>query len=113
MPFLLYFFGYLVAALIEFVRAYPKARGVERKRIRLLLIAFGVAYFGCVDYLPKFGISIYPFGYAAILGFVFIVAIMFRKSHVLALAVAIGGAIVFQLLFDTALGVTLPLGFGW
>lgn len=84
-PFLLYFFGYLVAALIEFVRAYPKARGVERKRIRLLLIAFGVAYFGCVDYLPKFGISIYPFGYAAILGFVFIVAIMFRRYDLLAL----------------------------
>ena len=64
-PFLLFFFGYLIASLVEFVRAYPKSRGVEKKRIRLLLIAFAVAYLGCVDYLPKFGIAVYPFGYVA------------------------------------------------
>ena len=78
-PFLLFFFGYLVVALAEFLRAYPKSRGIEKKRIRLLLIAFAVAYLGCVDYLPKFGIAVYPFGYAALLGFVVIVAIAFRR----------------------------------
>jgi diguanylate cyclase (GGDEF)-like protein/PAS domain S-box-containing protein len=78
-PFLLFFFGYLVVSLAEFLRAYPKSRGIEKKRIRLLLIAFAVAYLGCVDYLPKFGIAVYPFGYAALLGFVVIVAIAFRK----------------------------------
>ncbi len=84
-PFLLFFFGYLVAALAEFLRAYPKSRGVEKKRIRLLLIAFAVAYLGCVDYLPKFGIAVYPFGYAALLGFVVIVAIAFRKYDLVAI----------------------------
>ncbi len=78
-PFLLFFFGYLVVALAEFVRAFPKSQGIEKKRIRLLLIAFAVAYLGCVDYLPKFGIAVYPFGYAALLGFVVIVAIAFHK----------------------------------
>jgi len=78
-PFLVFFFGYLVVALVEFLRAYPKSRGIEKKRIRLLLIAFAVAYLGCVDYLPKFGMAVYPFGYAALLGFVVIVAIAFRK----------------------------------
>ena len=84
-PFLLFFFGYLIASLIEFLRAYPKSRGVEKKRIRLLIIAFGVAYLGCVDYLPKFGISVYPFGYAALLGFVVIVAVAFRKYDLVAI----------------------------
>lgn len=65
-PFLLFFFGYLIASLVEFVRAFPKSRGIEKKRIRLLIIAFGVAYLGCVDYLPKFGFAVYPFGYAAL-----------------------------------------------
>ncbi|HXH38059.1 MAG TPA: diguanylate cyclase, partial [Thermoanaerobaculia bacterium] len=82
-PFLLFFFGYLVASFVEFFRAYPKSRGVEKKRIRLLLIAFAVAYLGCVDYLPKFGIAVYPFGYGALLGFVVIVAIAFRKYDLL------------------------------
>ena len=84
-PFLLFFFGYLIVSLVEFVRAYPKSRGVEKKRIRLLLIAFAVAYLGCVDYLPKFGIAVYPFGYAALLGFVVIVAIAFRKYDLVAI----------------------------
>jgi len=84
-PFLLFFFGYLIIALIEFLRAYPKSRGVEKKRIRLLLIAFAVAYLGCVDYLPKFGIAVYPFGYAALLGFVVIVAIAFRMYDLVAI----------------------------
>jgi diguanylate cyclase (GGDEF)-like protein/PAS domain S-box-containing protein len=84
-PFLLFFFGYLIVALVEFLRAYPKSRGVEKKRIRLLLIAFAVAYLGCVDYLPKFGIAVYPFGYGALLGFVIIVAIAFRKYDLVAI----------------------------
>ena len=29
----------------------------ERMRIRLLIIAFGIAYFGCVDFLAKYGIA--------------------------------------------------------
>jgi diguanylate cyclase (GGDEF)-like protein/PAS domain S-box-containing protein len=78
-PFLLFFFGFLLAALAEFVVAFPHARGTERRRIRLLLIAFGIAYIGCVDYLAKYGIAVYPFGYAAILGFMVVVANTMRK----------------------------------
>ena len=84
-PFLTFFFGYLVASLAEFVRAYPSARGVERKRIRLLLIGFAVAYAGCVDYLPKFGIAVYPFGYVALLGFVAIAAVAFARYDLVAI----------------------------
>ena len=78
-PFLTFFFGYLIAALAEFIRAYPASRGVERKRIRMLLIGFAVAYVGCVDYLPKFGFAVYPFGYIPLLGFVAIAAYAFRR----------------------------------
>jgi diguanylate cyclase (GGDEF)-like protein/PAS domain S-box-containing protein len=84
-PFLIFFFGYLIVSLVEFLRAYPKSRGVEKKRIRLLIIAFAVAYLGCVDYLPKFGIAVYPFGYMALLGFVVIVVVAFRKYDLVAI----------------------------
>jgi diguanylate cyclase (GGDEF)-like protein/PAS domain S-box-containing protein len=84
-PFLTFFFGYLVASLAEFIRAYPAARGLERKRIRLLMMGFGVAYLGCVDYLPKFGIAVYPFGYVALLGFVAIAAVAFRRYDLVAI----------------------------
>jgi diguanylate cyclase (GGDEF)-like protein/PAS domain S-box-containing protein len=73
-PFLLFFIGYLFASLGEFTRALPKARGVERVRIRLLIIAFIVGYFGCVDFLPSLGWNVFPFGYIGVLGFFAMVA---------------------------------------
>jgi diguanylate cyclase (GGDEF)-like protein/PAS domain S-box-containing protein len=78
-PFLLFFFGFLIAALGEFVRAKPDARGVERVRIRLLIVAFAIAYFGCVDFLAKFGFAVYPFGFLPIFGFVAVVAYVVRR----------------------------------
>jgi len=77
--FLLFFFGFLGGSLFEFLRAFPQAQGVERERIRLLLVAFAIAYLGCVDFLPKYGINVYPFGYAALLGFVIVVAHTVRR----------------------------------
>jgi diguanylate cyclase (GGDEF)-like protein/PAS domain S-box-containing protein len=83
--FLLFFFGYLVASLIEFLRAYPHAHGAEQQRIRAFVIAFAIAYTGCVDYLPKYGVSAYPFGYLAILGFVIVAGRTIRKYDLVAL----------------------------
>jgi len=83
--FLAFFFGYLIAALGEFIRAFPASQGLERARIQLFLIGFAVAYLGCVDYLPNYGVAIYPFGYAPILAFVLIVARGLRRYDLLKL----------------------------
>jgi len=78
-PFLIFFFGYLMAALAELLYGRPAAEGGERRRIDLLIIALGLAYIGLVDYLPKYGLAVYPFGYAAILAFVLVVAYAVRR----------------------------------
>jgi diguanylate cyclase (GGDEF)-like protein/PAS domain S-box-containing protein len=88
-PFLLFFFGYLIGALGEFLLAFPKSRGIERTRIKLLIISFGIAYFGCVDYLPKYGIPVYPFGYIPILAFVLVVAHIVWKYDLVAITPSI------------------------
>ena len=85
-PFLVFFFGYLVAALGEFIAAYPSARGVERQRIRMMIAAFAVAYTGCVDYLPKFGVPVYAIGYLPIIGFIVIAAFTFRRYDMSAIS---------------------------
>jgi len=72
--FALFFGGYLVAALVEFIRALPRARGVERQRVQMLVLATAVASIACVDFLPAIGAHVYPFGYLPVLAFVFIVA---------------------------------------
>jgi diguanylate cyclase (GGDEF)-like protein/PAS domain S-box-containing protein len=85
LAFLTFFFGYLVASLVELLRVWPGAQNVERKRIRLLIAAVGVAYLGIVDFLPKFGIPVYACAYLPILGFVFLVGRVVRRYDLLAL----------------------------
>src|SRR2546430_7758919 len=56
-----------VAALVDIVRAYPSARGTERSRIRLFAIALGIGCVAAIDFLPAYGVPIYPLGWAALL----------------------------------------------
>jgi diguanylate cyclase (GGDEF)-like protein/PAS domain S-box-containing protein len=77
--YLTFFFGFLIAAMFEFVHAHPKSRGVERIRIRLLITAFGVAYISCVDFAGDFGVDIYPFGYVAVITCILIIAHTVRR----------------------------------
>src|SRR2546426_1725918 len=75
-PFLVFFFGLLFGRLrllqME-LRRSPQV--IHQRRIKALLVALALAYLGVVDYLPAYGIHVYPFGYVPVLGFV---VLMFR-----------------------------------
>ncbi len=102
-PFLLFFGGYLVASMLEFVVAYPRARGAEKIRIRAFIVAFFIAYLGCVDYLAKYGIAAYPFGYLAILGFVFVAGRTIRKYDLVALTPSLAAPEIIRTMADVLL----------
>ena len=69
--FLTFFFASMAASLSQYWREVRRAKlDSARKRSKALFIAFCVAYLGSFDYLAAFGIPLYPFGYAAVLGFV-------------------------------------------
>ncbi|HET9496175.1 MAG TPA: PAS domain S-box protein, partial [Chloroflexia bacterium] len=75
LPFIT-FFGVMLGAslwhyLVEWRRAEP---GTRKLRIRSLMLAFAIGYAGAVDFIPTYGIALYPFGYLAILGFVALAA---------------------------------------
>src|SRR5712691_4152684 len=57
----------LVVTVVDIVRAYPRSKGTERRRIRLFTIALGIGCLAAIDFLPAYGIAIYPFGWAALL----------------------------------------------
>jgi len=52
---------------------------VDRRRNRFFLIAFAAGLTGMVDFLPKFGIPVYPFGYLSVMSFAAIMAWTLRK----------------------------------
>jgi len=60
--------------LISLLRLFIKLRQTEspyvKKRIKFLLITLSIAYLGAIDYLPCYGINIYPLGFIPILFFI-------------------------------------------
>jgi diguanylate cyclase (GGDEF)-like protein/PAS domain S-box-containing protein len=71
-PFLAVFFVQLGLALRQYwVDDREASSAIPRPRARWLLVAFAVAYLGCFDYVPAYGVDLYPFGYVPV--FVFIV----------------------------------------
>ncbi len=71
-PYLTFFFGMMAASLRAYWVAYRRATpgSLPRSRHRAFLVAFAVVHLGSVDYLAKFGIPLYPFGYLPVLIFV-------------------------------------------
>ncbi len=71
LAYLVYLSFVLALTLHHYVVEYKKPhRDRHRRRIELFLIAFSIGYLGVVDFVPSFGIPLYPFGYLAIAGFI-------------------------------------------
>jgi PAS domain S-box-containing protein len=67
--------GLLAASMWHYWTAYRVLpAGVQRRRIRALMLAFAAGYISAVDFVPVYGIALYPFGYLGILGFVALAA---------------------------------------
>ena len=84
-PYLLFFFGFLIAAAYEFAKAHQRSRGLERTRIRLLATAYAVACIASFDYLAVYGVPLYPFGYVGLLGYIAIAAYTVRRYDLVAI----------------------------
>jgi diguanylate cyclase (GGDEF)-like protein/PAS domain S-box-containing protein len=66
-PFVIFFIGLPSAAMIEIYRGYPASRMPDRKRILLFGGALSISALAVVDFLPAFGVDVYPCGWAALL----------------------------------------------
>ncbi len=74
-PFLIFFFALMAFNLCRYGLELRRAdTTIRKRRLKALLIAFSIAYLGSVDYLPAFGIPVYPIGYLFVFGFVWIAA---------------------------------------
>jgi diguanylate cyclase (GGDEF)-like protein/PAS domain S-box-containing protein len=79
--FLLFFAAALTISLVTLARhrGNPELTHQQRRRIGAFFGALSVGYLGSVDYLPSFGVEIYPFGWIAIAGFVALSARAIRR----------------------------------
>ncbi|MEI8095777.1 MAG: diguanylate cyclase [Spirochaetales bacterium] len=76
----LFFVVVLGAIYVLYIRDYRKSRSTtHRRRLRGLMLALGIGYFGAVDYLPTLGIEVYAFGYVPIFLFVLSIGVVLRR----------------------------------
>ncbi len=89
-PFLAYFFSVMIGTLLLFRREYRKAAPgtAHAGRIRGLSIALAIAYFGSVDFIAKYGVAVYPFGYAPLLAFFWISSRTIRRYRLIDITAA-------------------------
>lgn len=63
------YFGLALGTSLFLLATTPARSAQERRRSVSFLFALAVGYLGCIDYVPAFGIGIFPYGFIAILGF--------------------------------------------
>ncbi|MBI2360830.1 MAG: GAF domain-containing protein [Deltaproteobacteria bacterium] len=76
LPFPAFFFGVTADILYLYWSQYRAARPGSNYQLRAkgLMLAFAVGYVGSIDFLPVYGLALYPFGYLAIFGFALLAA---------------------------------------
>jgi len=68
-----YFTAYYAASMWNFFQAFRSETNPKRKKqFGMLILAFSVALFGSMDYLPEFGLELLPLGFVFIISFVFV-----------------------------------------
>jgi signal transduction histidine kinase len=88
----------------------------ERLRKRYLFVSFIVAYFGAVDYIPNYGIKIYPFGYFPLIIYIFSLAYAIVRHRLMDIRVAITRTGVFIAVYTLVLGLPFAMAVwlkGW
>ncbi len=83
--FILFFFGYFLAAFYNFIYAYRRiAQGIHKTQIKIIAVGFLVSLTGSVDYLPKFFyFPVYPLGFLSVFFWIMTVAYAIVKYRVL------------------------------
>ncbi|MBL7197929.1 MAG: hypothetical protein ISS47_07490 [Candidatus Omnitrophica bacterium] len=109
-PFLIFFFGFMLISFIELLSHYLITRSpIKKNQIKYIFIAFLGAYIGLVDFLPTFGIEIYPFGYVTIAFFLSVVAYSIVKHQLMEIEVIIKKTLVFASLFALVFGIFIGI----
>ena len=75
-PYLAFFFGTMVLTLrLYWTESRNTTEGTQAHlRAKRLMAALVIAYLGSIDYLPKFGVSVYPMGYLFVFCFLLLAA---------------------------------------
>jgi len=113
--FLVYFLALVsIAFTLLIVQLFLPTKNIgsfKRTQLSYLLLAFFVYNFASCDFLPNYGINIYPFGYIPLLLFLLLIGHTIVRYHLMDIKVAMTRAGIFLLLYTPFLGIPIYLGY--
>ncbi len=113
--FLAYYWILCPSALIPLIIELKRINTTSQKaqQIKYLIIAFGILLLANWDFIPNYGVELYPFGSVPILIFILIVGYSVIRHNFLDIAIILNKGIVYSILitFITTLYLLLVLTF--
>ncbi len=82
---------------------------LRKQQIKYLLLAFACGTPGLIDYIVKFKIHIYPFGYVNALLFIGLIAYAIARYRLMDIQVAITRGVIFGVVYAAVLGIPFGL----
>ncbi len=115
-PVFLVFFMVLMTISLVFLAYYlwinkDKLTAIKRMQVKYFFLAGVIYSFASVDFLPNYGIHIYPFGYIPAFIFILLIAYAIIRYRLMDIRLAITKTGIFLFVYTLILGVPFYVGY--
>lgn len=112
--FLVYFISYFSVAIYHLIRSLiSNKNNIQGTRIKYVLLASILGSMGAIDYLPNYGIDIFPFGFLFMVSFPLIVIYAILRYRLWDITLVLTRTGIFIGIYSVVLGIPLILAFGF
>jgi len=102
----------LVASVVEFILCFRKLEGLKRTQALYLIIGFSAGFLGGItNFLPVFGVNIYPYGNFSIPVYCIIATYAILRYRLLDARVVITNSVIFLLVYSLVLWLPFFIGY--
>jgi hypothetical protein len=105
------FFRALYLLYITIRKKHNKISLLEYNRIKYVFFACLILSIGAVDFIPKYNIEFYPFGWLFVLGCMFVISYAIIKHRLMEIEVIVKKTVVFTSLLVFVFGVFVTVAF--
>lgn len=110
-PFLIIWFSLGIVSIINLYKGYKNINSaLERRRRKYMFLALIISLIGTLDYLPAYGLQLYPFGYLPVVICLSLIAYAILKYSVMDVSVTITRTGIFIGVYTLVLGLPFLLG---
>lgn len=114
--FLIFFVGLVSVAcsllMVSLFNVNKFYDNLQRTQIKYLLLAFSIYSSASIDFLPNYGVAVYPFGYIFVLVYMILISHTIIKYRLMDISIVMTRTGIFVLVYSFVLGIPFNIAFG-